>query len=239
MSKKAIIWSVVGAIVVIGVSTGVTGVIMQSGQDAGSANASTRSSVPVDSPEPTPSVTPTSDRMPSSPTEVPQETSAAPSSVSMVNLSDLRINLGTEWDILVADEDPLYGARYIVIPWGCAPRDPMSCGSFVVADLNSPNLATPYGDGSDSCISDGVHDNLGWSAPVERGTITVDGVEGTHFTQEQSCRWSDGQTVQEESSDTMHSWFFSERVVVYDLNLENREPDPAVLRALQNAVWSS
>jgi hypothetical protein len=85
-----------------------------------------------------------------------------------------------------------------------------------------------------------VHDDLGWSSPKVIGPVTVGGVAGEHFTQENTCKLEDGARVQRQG-DVFHGWRFpSKGIVVYDSESPDRastNPFPGVEQLLQSASW--
>jgi pimeloyl-ACP methyl ester carboxylesterase len=162
--------------------------------------------------------------------------------VPTTNFFGLGLQLGPEWEVLKAKDDPYEKDRKIVVSKAsCGPkRDPrMWCSGFVVANMRAAEPKLPYKAGV-ACNYNQVIDDLGWSAPKVIGKVTVGGVEGEHFTQENVCKLEDGERIQRKG-DILHGWRFpSKGVLVYDsedFDSATPNPFPGVEQLLQTATW--
>ena len=159
------------------------------------------------------------------------------------NFFGLSLRIGSDWQVLKASDDTFANGRKI-ITWKktCGPQDyKMYCPGFVVAKMNGADPKVPYKPGV-SCNYDQVHDDLGWSAPKVVGTVTVGGVQGEHFTQENNCRFDEGTIQPKQGGDTLHGWRFpSKKVIVYDsegTEQFSKQPFPRVEDLLMSASWT-
>lgn len=162
--------------------------------------------------------------------------------IPSTNFFGLNLQIGMDWYVLEASEDPLLSYRKVVI-WNksCHQNEfRMYCPGFVVAKMGGQDPKIPYRKGL-SCNSDQVHDDLGWSAPKVVGTITVDGVQGEHFIQVNDCKFDEGNILPKKAEDTLHGWRFPTKgVLVYDsegLEKHSNNPFPGIEQLLKTAKW--
>lgn len=164
--------------------------------------------------------------------------------VPVTDFFGLGLRLSPAWEVLAAKDDPSTGDRKVVIfknVEDCGPSAfRLYCSGFVIANMRAAEPKLPYKDGV-ACNYDSVHDDLGWSPPKVVGKVTVDGVEGEHFTQENTCKLEDGARIQRKG-DTLHGWRFPAKgLVIYDSeNIKKFSPRPfaGVEQLLQTATWS-
>jgi pimeloyl-ACP methyl ester carboxylesterase len=162
--------------------------------------------------------------------------------VPATNFFGLGLRLGPEWEVLKTADDPYVSSRRVVVSKAkCGPQtDPrIYCGGFVVANMRAAEPKLPYKTGT-ACNYDQIHDDLGWSPPKVVGKITVGGVEGEHFTQQNVCKLEDNGPISRRG-DVLHGWRFpSKGVVVYDSEGTDHfsaNPYPGIEQLLNNATW--
>ncbi|HET6746877.1 MAG TPA: hypothetical protein VFH06_02095 [Candidatus Saccharimonadales bacterium] len=144
----------------------------------------------------------------------------------------LGLHLGSSW-IQVKEEMDL--SRAVVVDAKCTQQPQPSCLGFVVAPIESDPSVRSDLRLENGCWSNAVIDDRYYGFPERVGTLMVGG-QPVEYYKYHLCSRETGQ----QGSEIMHMWkAVAKGVVVYDLNLDGKQPTPGLESLLAGVTWRS